>query len=64
VEGTFSIDTSALTLRGTRTDDPNAIIGVDTYRLAVSPNGQYIVGLTENNGTWQGRIDLTRFGPS
>lgn len=64
VEGAFDIQTGALTLRGTRTDDPNTIIGVDTYRLAVSPNGQYIAGITENNGTWQGRIDLTRFGPS
>ncbi len=64
VEGTFDIQSGALTLHGTRTDDPNAIIGVDTYRLAVSPNGQYIAGITENNGSWQGRIDLTRFGPS
>jgi hypothetical protein len=64
VEGAFDASTGSLLLRGTRKDDPNGIIGVDVYRLVVSPNGQYIVGLTENNGSWQGRIELTRFGPS
>lgn len=64
VEGAFDPATGSLTLHGVRTDDPNGIIGPDTYRLAVSPNGQYIAGVTDNNGTWQGRIELTRFGPS
>ena len=41
-----------------------AAIGLDVYRLAVSPNGQYIAGITSENDTWQGRIELTRFGPS
>jgi len=63
VEGAFDASTGALTLHGTRVDDANGIISPDVYRLAVSPNGQYISGLTENNGTWQGRINLTRFGP-
>jgi hypothetical protein len=64
VEGAFDASTGSLTLRGVRTEDPNGIIGPDVYRLAVSPNGQYIAGVTENNGSWRGRIDLTRFGPS
>jgi hypothetical protein len=64
VEGAFDAQTGALTLRGTRTDDPHGVIGADTYRLVVSPNGQYITGLTEDHGSWQGRIELTRFGPS
>lgn len=64
VEGAFDIDAGALTLRGTRKDDPLEIIGLDVYRLAVSPNGQYIAGITSDNGTWQGRIDLTRTGPT
>jgi hypothetical protein len=64
IEGALDTSTGSLTLRGVRTDDPNGIIGPDTYRLAVSPNGQYIAGVTDNNGTWQGRIELTRFGPS
>lgn len=64
VEGAFDIDTGALALRGTRTDDPNGIIGTDVYRLVVSPNGQYIAGITADGGAWTGRIELTRFGPS
>jgi hypothetical protein len=64
VEGELDIQTGSLTLHGTRLYDPNGILGADVYRLVVSPNGQYIVGLTENNGTWRGRIDLTRSGPS
>jgi hypothetical protein len=62
VEGTFDIDTGALNLRGTRVDDPT-LIGVDEYRLIVSPNGQHIVGMTRDQGTWGGRMELTRFGP-
>jgi len=63
VEGAFNIDTGALTIHGTRVDDPNHIIGVDQYRLIVSPNGQHIAGITADDGSWGGRIDLTRFGP-
>ena len=63
VEGALDLDAGSLTLHGTRKDDPHEIIGIDTYRLAVSPNGQYIAGITNENGTWQGRIDLTRIGP-
>jgi hypothetical protein len=63
VEGQFDIDTGVLTLRGTRLEDPHRILGVDEYRLVVSPNGQYIVGLTADHGSWRGRMELTRFGP-
>lgn len=63
VEGALDLSTGSLTLQGTRRDDPHEIIGIDTYRLAVSPNGQYITGLTADNGTWRGRIDLVRTGP-
>ncbi len=64
VEGTFDIQTGALNLRGVREDDANDIIGVDEYRLIVSPNGQHIVGITRDDGSWGGRFELTRFGPS
>lgn len=63
LEGAFDPNSGALTLRGTRVDDPHGIIGMDVYRLVVSPNGEYIAGITQDNGTWQGRIELTRFGP-
>ncbi|NJO34937.1 MAG: hypothetical protein HC869_19305 [Rhodospirillales bacterium] len=64
VEGAFDPQTGALNLRTTRIDDANGIIGEDVYRLAVAPNGSFIAGITENGGTWQGRLDLRRFGPS
>jgi hypothetical protein len=63
VEGALDLDAGSLTLHGARKDDPHEIIGLDVYRLAVSPNGQYIAGITWDNGTWGGRIDLTRIGP-
>lgn len=63
VEGAFDIQTGVLTLRGVRTDDPHGVIGADVYRLIASPNGQYIVGMSQD-GDWRGRIELTRFGPS
>jgi hypothetical protein len=64
VEGTFSQDYGILNLRGVRVDDPQHVIGPDQYRFAVSPNGQYLVGMSANNGAWDGRIELTRFGPN
>jgi hypothetical protein len=64
VEGDFNIQTGALTLRGVREDDPHGVIGADVYRLIVSPNGQYIVGMSQDASDWRGRIELTRFGPS
>lgn len=63
VEGAFDISTGALTLRGARLEDPSQILSVDEYRLVVSPDGQYIVGLTADQGTWSGRLELRRFGP-
>jgi hypothetical protein len=61
VEGTFDAATGALTLRGTKLDDPNRILGTDSYRLIMSPDGRYIVGLTGAQGTWEGRIELKRY---
>ena len=61
IEGAFT-DTGALMLHGTRLEDPHHILAVDDYRLVASPDGHYIVGITGENGTWQGRLNLTR-GP-
>jgi len=60
IEGTFDQSTGALNIHGTRLDDPHHVIGMDDYRLMASPDGHYIAGITGENGTWQGRIDLTR----
>jgi hypothetical protein len=63
VEGALDTATGALTLRGTRLDDPHQILGLGEYRLVVSPDGRYIVGLSTDQGAWVGRMELTRFGP-
>lgn len=59
IEGNFE-SSGALIFHGTRLDDPHHILGVDDYRLVTSPDGHYIAGITSQNGTWQGRLDLTR----
>lgn len=59
IEGRFE-ESGALIIHGVRVDDPHHIIGVDEYRLVASPDGHYIAGITGENGTWQGRMDLTR----
>jgi hypothetical protein len=63
VEGVFDAATGSLTLRGARLDDPHQILGVAEYRLVVSPNGQYIVGISTDQEAWVGRMEFTRFGP-
>jgi len=60
IEGTFDQSTGALTIHGVRLDDPHRIIGMDEYRLIASPDGRYIAGITAENHTWQGRMDLVR----
>lgn len=60
IEGTFDQSTGALNVRDVRLEDPHHIIGTDEYRLMASPDGHYIAGITAENGTWQGRMDLVR----
>ena len=43
-------------LNGYDKDDPNGIIGIDKYRLAISDTGQIIGGITYNNGSWTGQF--------
>jgi hypothetical protein len=63
VEGAFDAATGALTLRGVRLDDPAHILALGEYRLVASPDGQFIVGLTTDQGAWVGRMELVRSGP-
>jgi hypothetical protein len=56
VRGTFARTSGLLIVEGTRKDDPDEILGLDRYRLLLSPNGQIISGMTENGGNWLGRF--------
>jgi hypothetical protein len=49
-----------LVLNGYKTDDPNHILTLDKYRLAVSDDGKVIGGLTLNNGAWTGQFIAIR----
>ena len=60
IEGTFDQSTGALNVHGVRLEDPRHILGTDEYRLVASPDGHYIAGITSQDRTWQGRLDLTR----
>ena len=47
-------------LEGYRKDDPNNIIGLDKYRLALAENGNVIGGITRDNGPWTGQFIAVR----
>jgi len=59
VKGTMKGD-GLLVLNGYQKDDPNGIIELDQYRLAVSDNGKVIGGITLNGGSWTGQFIAMR----
>jgi hypothetical protein len=59
VRGKYYPDSATLVLEGYRKDDPNNILGLDKYRLVISPTGRTMGGLSEHHGTWTGRFFLT-----
>jgi hypothetical protein len=59
VRGKYYSDSATIVLEGYRKDDPNGIVGLDKYRLVLSPTAQTIGGLTEHHGSWTGKLFLT-----
>ena len=49
-----------LVLNGYKLDDPEHILVLDKYRLAVSDDGKVLGGLTFNNGAWTGQFIAIR----
>ncbi len=49
-----------LVLNGYKLDDPNQILVLDKYRLAVADDGKVIGGLSLNNGHWTGQFIAIR----
>ena len=47
-------------LRGVAKEDPNDIVSLDQYRLALADNGDVIGGITRNNGPWTGQLIAVR----
>ncbi len=60
VTGRYYPNLPLLILGGTRKADPNEIIDLDNYRLLLADNGQTLTGITETQGTWQGRYSARR----
>ena len=58
VKGTYNRSSGEYILKGYKKQDPNAIIGMDTYHLKLGENGD-IGGTTNANGSWLGRIKGT-----
>ncbi|MGD0547929.1 MAG: hypothetical protein ABR991_08910 [Terracidiphilus sp.] len=52
-----------LVLNGDDKDDPNRIIAIDQYRLAISDDGKVIGGITLNHGSWMGQFIAQRAQP-
>lgn len=55
VRGRFTAANGLIVMEGYRKDDPDGVLGLDRYRLLVSPDGQTLAGLTADNGSWKGR---------
>jgi len=49
-----------LVLNGYEKDDPNDVIGIGQYRLAISDNGKVAGGITLNGGSWTGQFIAVR----
>ncbi len=54
VRGTFDPASGVLLMEGYEKADPNAILGLDRYRLFLAENGTVIGGITWHHGEWTG----------
>lgn len=60
VRGEYHPAQGLLVVEGYRKDDPDGILGLDRYRLAVGENSRTMAGVTRDHGTWKGRFFLQR----
>lgn len=60
VSGTYDSSSRVLTFEGISKTDPNAILGLDKYKLLLADNANVMGGITLNNGNWRGLFSLTR----
>ena len=54
VHGRYDEPSGVLALEGYKKEDPNAVIGLDRYRLVLAPGGTALVGASWNHGNWRG----------
>ncbi|MEQ1783141.1 MAG: hypothetical protein ABMA14_17430 [Hyphomonadaceae bacterium] len=64
LEGKYDARAHVADVAGVRLDDPNNILGTDTYRFMMSLDGLQVIGLSlTNDRNWTGRLDLARVDP-
>lgn len=62
--GRYDAGSQLLLLVGYRKDDPDSVIGIDSYRLLIGNRGDVLLGITDNHGTWEGRFSARRVPPN
>lgn len=60
IRGAYLPAARLLRFDGYKKDDPNVILGLDKYRLALSDDDKAIGGIAWANGDWAGRFSLSR----
>jgi hypothetical protein len=60
VRGQFFPNYGYLTMEGYGLDDPNKILGMDSYRLVLSDDGSTLGGITGDHGDWNGQLIAKR----
>jgi hypothetical protein len=60
IRGTYDPDCGLLLLEGKTLDDPNRILGMDQYRIVVSPDVLRLAGMTGHGGEWTGEMKGNR----
>ncbi len=60
VKGSYDSSKRTLNLEGHKEKDEHDIIGLDKYKLVVALDGAVIRGLSENNGTWTGKLSANQ----
>jgi len=60
VKGNYDPVSRVLAVDGYSKTDPNAILGLDKYRLIIAENGAALGGITWDHGSWDGLLGLLR----
>ncbi len=55
-QGIYDVHSGTLIFDGLTLEDPNTILGLDQYRLLVSPGARRILGMTSHGGAWTGEL--------
>lgn len=60
IRGHYDPATNLLSIKGVRKDDPDNVIGLDTYRLVLTRDHDMLVGVSSHRGKWDASIALQR----